>query len=150
MGEYRFHHLERRRIDQALPELLERMYEEGKRMVVRAPSTEVVEAVNDRLWTYHDASFLPHGAAGDGDPRTQPIFLTGEVENLNSATVLVVLPGAQTGPDDPAFALVIRLFDGRDEEAIGEARREWKRLKDEGRQLSYWREGDDGAWERAR
>ena len=39
---------------------------------------------------------------------------------------------------------MIRLFDGRDEEAIQEARREWKRLKDEGFALSYWREGDDG------
>jgi len=149
MGEYRFHHLERRRVDQALPELLERVYAEGKRVVVRAPSTEVVEAVNDRLWTYRDASFLPHGGAGDGDPATQPIFLTDEVGNSNSATVLVMLSGAQTGPDDPGFDLVIRLFDGRDEEAIGEARRQWKRLKDEGRQLSYWREGDDGDWERA-
>jgi len=150
MGEFRFHHLERRRIDQALPELVERMYAEGERIVVRAPSIEVVEAVNDHLWTYHDASFLPHGAAGDGDATTQPIFLTDGVENINSATVLIVLSGAQTGPDDPAFDRVIRLFDGRDEEAICEARREWKRLKDEGQQLSYWREGDDGGWERAR
>ena len=45
---------------------------------------------------------------------------------------------------------MIRLFDGRDEEAIQEARREWKRLKDEGAALSYWREGDDGGWEQAR
>ena len=44
----------------------------------------------------------------------------------------------------------MRLFDGRDEEAIAEARREWKRLKDEGRALSYWREGEDGGWEKAR
>ena len=150
MGEFRFHHLERRRIDQALPELLERMYAEGKRSVVRIPSIEAVEAVNDRLWTYRDASFLPHGAAGDGEPRTQPIFLTDKVENSNSATVLIVLSGAQTGPDDSAFDWVIRLFDGRDEEAVAEARREWKRLRDEGRQLSYWREGDDGGWERVR
>ena len=35
-----------------------------------APSSEeMVAALNERLWTYDDASFLPHGAAGDGDPR---------------------------------------------------------------------------------
>ena len=45
---------------------------------------------------------------------------------------------------------MIRLFNGRDEESIAEARREWKRLKDEGRSLSYWREGDDGDWVKAR
>ena len=36
--------------------------------------------------------------------------------------------------------MVVRSFDGRDEEAVAEARRKWKRLKDEGRALSYWRE----------
>ena len=74
--EVRFHHLERRRVDQALPRLLERAQEEGRRVVVRASSEEMVAALNERLWTYDDASFLPHGAAGDGDPMTQPIFLT--------------------------------------------------------------------------
>ena len=150
MGEIRLHHLERRRVDQALPALLERTYDEGRRVVVRASSQEMVEALNDRLWTYDDASFLPHGAAGDGDPMSQPIFLTTKVENPNAATMLVLLAGAETSPDDEAFDPVVRLFDGRDEEALAEARREWKRLKDEGRALSYWREGEDGGWERAR
>ena len=150
MGEFRFHHLERRRVDQALPDLIVRILPQGRRVVVRVSSAEMVEALNDRLWTYDDASFLPHGAAGDGDPATQPVYLTDRVENPNNASVLVALAGAETSPGDAAFDLVIRLFDGRDEEAIQEARREWKRLKDEGFALSYWREGDDGGWEKAR
>ncbi len=88
--------------------------------------------------------------AGDGDPATQPIFLTDRIENPNGATVLVLLAGAETNAGDAAFDLAVRLFDGRDGEAIREARREWKRLKDEGFALSYWREGDDGGWEKAR
>jgi DNA polymerase-3 subunit chi len=150
VGEFRFHHLERRRVEQALSALLERMYAEGERVVVRAPAKEMVDALNDRLWTYDDASFLPHGAAGDGDAAAQPIYLTDKVENPNAATTLVVLANAETSLDDVAFDSVVRLFDGRDEEAIDEARREWRRLKDEGRSVSYWREGDEGGWERAR
>ena len=72
MTEIRFYHLEQRRVDQALPPLLERALEEGRRVLVRASSDEMVAALNERLWTYDDASFLPHGAAGDGDPMTQP------------------------------------------------------------------------------
>ncbi len=72
------------------------------------------------------------------------------MENPNAATMLVLLAGAETNPDDEVFDQVVRLFDGRDEEALAEARREWKRLKDEGRSLSYWREGEDGGWDRAR
>ena len=150
MTEVRFHHLERRRIDQALPRLLERALEEGRRVLVRASSDEMVAALNERLWTYDDASFLPHGAAGDGDPMSQPIFLTSELANPNAATMLVRLSGAETGEADGAFDLVVLMFDGRDETALDQARGEWRRLKDEGQTISYWREGDEGGWERAR
>jgi DNA polymerase-3 subunit chi len=148
--EIRFYHLEQRRVDQALPRLLERALEEGRRVLVRASSQEMVAALNERLWTYDDASFLPHGAAGDGDPMEQPIFLTSELANPNAATMLVRLSGAETGAADDAFDPVVLMFDGRDETALGEARSEWRRLKDLGRTISYWRESDEGAWERAR
>jgi DNA polymerase III subunit chi len=148
--EVRFYHLEQRRVDQALPPLLERGLEEGRRILVRAASDEMVAALNERLWTYDDASFLPHGAAGDGDPMTQPIFLTSAVENPNAATMLVQLSGAEASAADDAFDLVVLLFDGRDEAALTHARAEWRRLKDEGRTISYWRESDEGGWERAR
>jgi DNA polymerase III subunit chi len=41
-------------------------------------------------------------------------------------------------------------FAGRDEAALGHARSEWRRLKDLGRTISYWRERDEGGWEQAR
>ena len=150
MSEVRFHHLERRRVDQALPGLLELAMQEGRRVVVRASSDEMVAALNERLWTYDDASFLPHGAAGDGDPMTQPIFLTSEADNPNAATMLVRLSGAEASQADDAFDLIVLMFDGRDEAALAQARGEWRRLKDQERAISYWRETDEGGWERAR
>ena len=150
MSEVRFHHLERRRVDQALPGLLELAMQEGRRVVVRASSDEMVAALNERLWTYDDASFLPHGAAGDGDPMTQPILLTSEADNPNAATMLVRLSGAEASPADDVFDLIILMVDGRDEAALAQARGEWRRLKDQERAISYWRETDEGGWERAR
>lgn len=150
MSEFRFHHLERRRVDQALPDLLASALACGRRVIVRASSDEMVAALNDRLWTYDDASFLPHGAAGDGDPSSHPVFLTAQVKNPNDARMLVLLSGAEAVADDAAFDEVVVLFDGRDDEAIAEARVRWKRLKDEGRAVSYWREGAEGGWERSR
>ena len=150
MSEVRFHHLERRRVDQALPGLLELAVQEGRRVLVRASSDEMVAALNERLWTYDDASFLPHGAASDGDPMSQPIFLTSEAGNPNAATMLVRLSGAEASAADDAFDLVVLMFDGRDEAALALARSEWRRLKDQERAISYWRETDEGGWERAR
>jgi DNA polymerase III subunit chi len=148
--EIRFYHLEQRRVDQALPPLLERALDEGRRILVRASSEDMVAALNERLWTYDDASFLPHGAAGDGDPMEQPIFLTTELKNANAATMLVRLSGAEVSEADDAFDLVVLMFDGRDETALAQARGEWRRLKDQGSTISYWRESDEGGWERAR
>ena len=150
MSEVRFHHLERRRVDEALPRILERALDDGQRVVVRASSSEMAAALNERLWTYDDASFLPHGGAGDGDPATQPIFLTSEADNPNGATMLVRLAGAEAAEADSAFDLALLLFDGRDESSLALARAEWRRLKDMGSAISYWRESDEGGWERAR
>ena len=90
-------------------------------------------------------------AAGDGDPMSQPIFLTSEAENPNAATMLVRLSGAEASPADDAFDLIVLMFDGRDEAALAEARSEWRLLWDnEERAISYWRETDEGGWEKAR
>ena len=152
MGEFRFYHLERRRIDQALPDILEEGLGRGLRAVVQASSSEQVEALSERLWTYSDESFLPHGSARDGDPHAQPIYLTDGDDNPNGAALRVLLSGVGCGPflDGAAYERVILLFDGRDEEAKAEARRQWSLAKTAGAVLSYWREGDDGRWEKGR
>jgi DNA polymerase III subunit chi len=151
MPELRFYHLERRRIDQALPSLLEDALAEGVRAVVQAPSIEQVEALNERLWIYSDDGFLPHGALRDGDAESQPIYLTEGEDNPNGAMLRVLLPGVDAAPFvASAHARVILLFDGRDEEATAEARRQWSLVKSAGGAPSYWREGEDGSWERAR
>ena len=81
-----------------------------------------------------DDSFLPHGTRRDGEPETQPIYLTDESDNLNRAAVRVLLSGVEAAPfaaDD--YERVLLLFDGRDEEAKAEARRQWTLVKAAGR-----------------
>ena len=151
MPEFRFLHLERRRVDQALPELLERVSERGQRMIVQAASPEEVEAINERLWIYTEDSFLPHGSKRDGDPQDQPIYLTDEADNPNGAAVRVLLSGVEAAPfAGSAYERVFLLFDGRDEEARARAREQWTKVRASGETLSYWREGDDGGWVKAR
>ncbi len=151
MTEFRFHHLERQRVDQALAKLLERALDEDQRVVVQAGSQEEVEALDERLWTYSDESFLPHGSKRDGEPETQPIYLTDEVDTPNGASLRVLVSGADPAPFVLGpHALIIILFDGRDEAARARARQQWTGLKAAGGTLSYWREGDDGGWVKGR
>jgi len=149
--EFRFLHLERRRVDQALPELLDRALGRGQRVVVQAASPEEVEAINERLWTYAEDGFLPHGSKRDGDSEEQPIYLTDEADNPNGATVRVLLSGVEASSfAGAAYERVFLMFDGRDEEAVARARREWTKVKAAGEAMSYWKEGDDGGWVKAR
>ena len=151
MPEFRFHHLERRRLDQALPDLLEEALEEGQRAVLQARSAEEVEALNERLWAYAEDSFLPHGSARDGDAAAQPLYLTETDENPNGASLRVLLSGIDAAPfATPAYDRVLIVFDGKDEAEIAEARRQWTAVKATGSPLSYWREADDGGWTKAR
>jgi DNA polymerase III subunit chi len=149
--ELRFYHLERRRLEDVLPSLLEQALAEDVRVVVEAPSDELIEALDERLWTYADDSFLPHGLAREGAGESQPIFLTTGPENPNGAAWRVLVGGARVARalSDPPARLIL-IFDGADPEARAAARTEWAELKAAGHALSYWREDDAGRWQQAR
>ena len=73
MAEVGFYHLLTTSLERALPRLIERAWSQGYRIVVRAASPERVEHINAALWSYGEASFLPHGSARDGNAEVQPI-----------------------------------------------------------------------------
>jgi DNA polymerase-3 subunit chi len=154
MTEIRFYHLQRRKPEEALPALLEEALERGERVVVEAPLREWIEALDERLWTYSDESFLPHGTARDGEAEAQPVFLTAGDDNPNGARLRVLLAGARAAPildgQPDAYERIVILFDGADEEARAGARAQWAELKAAGHAPSYWREGETGAWEQGR
>lgn len=147
MTEIRFYHLRTMTLERALPQILEKMIARGDRVVVMAGSTERVEALNAALWTYNDRAFLPHGSARDGFAEDQPIWLTTAEENPNGATMLVLADGTTIG-DIGVWNSAVEIFDGGDETAVTAARERWKAYKSAGHALTYWKQGDDGRWEK--
>jgi DNA polymerase III subunit chi len=147
MTEIRFYHLRTMTLERALPQILEKVLARGDRVVVMAGSPERVEALNAALWTYDDRSFLPHGSSRDGFAEDQPIWLTTAEENPNAASMLVLADGATTR-DIAVWHSAIEIFDGADEAAVGAARERWKAYKAAGHTLTYWKQGDDGRWEK--
>ncbi|HEX6956529.1 MAG TPA: DNA polymerase III subunit chi [Ferrovibrio sp.] len=145
MTELLFYHLTRRRLEQVLPELLEKTLQRGWRAVVKGGSEERIDALNGLLWTYGRASFLPHGVKADGFEDKQPIYLTTEYERPNKADVLFLVDGADA-EDVSAFTRVCDLFDGNDEIAVQAARERWKKAKAAGHTLTYWQQSESGGW----
>jgi DNA polymerase III subunit chi len=141
-----FYHLLSTPLERALPKLLERAREQGYAIVVRAGSAERVAQLDALLWTYEEASFLPHGSARDGNAAAQPIWLTERDENPNRAAMLVLLDGVEPG-DLSSFARCTDIFDGNDETAVAAARERWRRAREAGHELTYWQQ-TAGGWER--
>jgi DNA polymerase-3 subunit chi len=145
MTEVLFYQLERRPLESALPDLLVRSLARGWRVVVQVGSDERLEALNAHLWTYDDASFLPHGSRADGHAEEQPIFLTTGVENPNGAAVRFFVDGAMTD-DFSGYERLVFMFDAADPEGLARARSAWTAARGAGADATYWRQDDDGRW----
>jgi DNA polymerase III subunit chi len=152
MTETLFYHLERSGLEDVLPGLLERTRARDWKAVVRVGTAERMEILDTHLWTYSEQTFLAHGTAADGHPSRQPIYLTTEGENPNSANVLFLVGGA--APDDwkasslRDYARIVLMFDGRDESALNAARAQWRSCKDAGHDATYWKQSPAGKWEK--
>lgn len=147
MTEVRFYHLQRKTLEQALPEILGKASERGFRAVVMLGSAVRVEAINALLWTFDPNSFLPHGSKKNGHAKDQPIWLTTEDENPNAANLLVLADGATSG-NVGGYDLCCEIFDGSDEQMLATARERWKAYKEQEFELSYFQQDDSGKWQK--
>lgn len=146
MAEVLFYHLERQRLEEVLPRLLERTLSRGWRAVVEVASPERCEVLDRHLWTYRDDSFLPHGIA-DQNAAEHPVVLVTGPANPNGANVRFLADGAVPGDVAP-YERVVMLFSADDPDAVAQARRHWKPLKEAGHEVTYWRQSPTGAWEK--
>ena len=118
MAEVLFYQLTATPLEASLPEMLERSLARGWRVLLRCGSEAGMATLDEMLWTYSDASFLPHGTAATGHAALQPIYLTLGDENPNGANVLMLVDGARAGAGEMAgFERTCLLFDGHDERA---------------------------------
>ena len=148
MTEVLFYHLETRTKADVLPGLLTRCLERGWRAVVQSGDTSRLGEIDDRLWTFDDAAFLPHGTAADGQGEDQPIWLTTGTENPNRATVRFLVDRAPL-PEvaaASAYERIVVLFDGLDADALTNARAAWKSAGEDGHDVQYWRQDENGRW----
>ena len=151
MLEVRFYHLTRRSLEETLPRLLEMSLERGWPVAVQTGDAARLKALDDHLWAYDPEKFLPHGTRADGEPQTQPIYLTAEDDNPNEADARFFVHGAAVAPvlANPAAAPKLRavlIFNGSDAQELSEARAQWKALRETGHELVYYQEDENGKW----
>ncbi|WP_099866293.1 DNA polymerase III subunit chi [Pararhizobium haloflavum] len=147
MTDILFYHLTESRLEDAIPPLLEKSLERGWTVVVQAGNAERRDALDNHLWTYREASFLPHGLDGEPHAHLQPVLLTTGEGAANGATVRFLVDGVSPPPLE-GYERVVFMFDGHDQQQLDEARAQWKALKASGHGLTYWQQSSGGRWER--
>ncbi len=148
MPEMRFYHLTASPMDKALPALIAKIVSAGNKVVVLSDDEAKIKEADNRLWSFSQSHFIPHGTANDPFPEEQSVYLTQEEEAPNGANVLVIL-----GDLMPALAgqmeICADIFDGADAGQIEAARKRWSSYKDSGAfDLTYWKQDEKGKWEK--
>ncbi|MEM1106744.1 MAG: DNA polymerase III subunit chi [Pseudomonadota bacterium] len=148
--EWWFYHLETTGPERAAGPLLEKCLERGWRVLAVSADANRRAALDEGLWTYSQASFLPHGQAeAEGlDPARQPVLIAGDLNNQNAAEALLLLDAAEA-PTDAPFARCMVMFEGADTETRKVARAQFKAAKDAGHTCRYFQQTPQGGWKEA-
>lgn len=139
-----FYHLTQQPLDVVLPRLLEKAHAAGHRILVHCADAEQLKQLDQHLWTYDDASFLPHGSE---DKALQPVLLsTSQDERANRPDLLAALDGLDLDRIGD-FARVLYLFEEGDAGRLAAARKNWAALKGrDGVTRAYWQQDERGRW----
>jgi DNA polymerase-3 subunit chi len=145
MAEVLFYHLTETRLEDTLPQLLEKTLERGWRACVHCGDEDKMTTLDQKLWTFRDDSFLAHGLAEAAFSDQQPILLTTNETAQNNAEVrFVVEMGPE--PDSENCERIVYMFDGHDQVQLEQARAQWKQLSSAGVEKTYWQQTPERRW----
>jgi len=143
-----FYHLERTALKDALPDLLEKVLERGLKAYVLGEGEALLSELDQHLWAYRPDSFLAHGLESEDHADRQPVLIGASPQAANGADILLSV-SAMNLPDLSGYKRCLILFEGHDDGHLTWARQQWKELKSQAFDLAYWKQSEQGKWERA-
>lgn len=145
--EYWFYHLEASTLEDVLPGLLEKVRERGWTALVKLGNAdpEKLSEFDQFLWTFKDASFLPHGRDDEPLSDAQPILLTSTAEAAGGKDCVLLIDGAEVA-DMSGVTRAIVMINGRNSDDVTRERGRWKKLSDAGVSLAYFQQDERGGW----
>lgn len=145
--EVRFYHLTSSPLERALPALLQKAVQMGKKIALVAPDERALNTMNDGLWAWDPNSFIPHACAPD-NAEGQPVWLTLNANDNANAADMLILTGNASCDDFAGYTLCCEMLNGHDMQAVEDARSRWKIYKEQGFDLTYWQQKPNGGWEK--
>jgi DNA polymerase-3 subunit chi len=111
-------------------QLVERAWREGRHVHLHCETETLQQALDELLWTFHDASFLPHAPADSPDAAQVRVTLGHGQQAPQSAELLVNLQ-REVPSFFSQFEQVVETT-GPDEAARAQARNRYRFYKDRG------------------
>ncbi len=137
-----FYHLASSPLERVLPRICEKLIGEGQRLLVVAEEP-VLRQLDEQLWTFAPASFLPHGRSDKPAAEKQQVLLSTDVNALNSAANIAIADGIWR---DEALGFE-RTFYFFDNSHLDTARGAWRSLKTNSEATArYWKQDESGKW----
>lgn len=147
MTEVYFYHCAKFPIEKTISKLVEKIYGLKQNILIYCQDKNLVQIIDDLLWSYSTKTFLAHATSSDPMPEKQPIYITEKGENPNNSTVLVSI-GEAIPEFYSNFEKYITIF-GNSDEDLAAARTRFKELKNQGLNIKYFKQNDQGAWEQS-
>jgi len=105
-------------------------HSQGRRVLIVARDPAQAERLDQVLWTFDPASFLPHALAGQPDQHQEPVLIATQPLNLNQAQVaLFMAPPAEVPLD--TFPHLVLLVPGQEGPELEACRQLYRHLKQE-------------------
>lgn len=149
MIEVGFYQLAQRPFEAVVLPLVVKARAAGLRLLVRSDDTALLALLDERLWSFKAASFVAHGSVASVPPErvaSQPVLFDSAFPPANAADCLMQLGGDIPEPLT-GLARVLYLF-GEAELEVARAR--WRQIRQSADlKATYWRETEDGRFEKA-
>lgn len=144
-AEISFYQLTFAPLEKALPKLMEKIYNStNSNSFIICEDSEQMKLLDNLLWTA-GRHFLPHDIVGCELPKEHAILLGLEYTNDNDAKILINLTNSFLDPDN--FEKILILFNGFDEKKTQLARNNYKKYRELGHKINFWKQNENGAWE---
>jgi DNA polymerase-3 subunit chi len=106
---------------------LEKAYKEGHQVFVKINSAEEADALNKALWTFRDASFIPHKLDSEAGKPAAPILISHEDAAKANDDLLVIIASELPNNFNDYQRIVVIV--ANDETVKQQARETFKQLK---------------------
>jgi DNA polymerase III subunit chi len=146
MTDIKFYQLTTTPLEKALPQILRKVMDGGRRAVIQFNDVSLLKNIDDMLWVFSQKQPIPHGTKQDGFESEQPLYLTILPENPNNAESLINIGNNEIGDFSYSFSQYIDIFNGNSIEELENARARYKAHTKAQKEVIYYKQDEKGGW----